>query len=105
MSVTTSANLMASPRSRWWVRPLGFVVVYYIVIKPILIVVFFIPGPWGPPVTGRLPTGERVTFYSRRHGRETDEHLVVDRGDNDARTYIVNQTHALLLVYVEIKYA
>jgi hypothetical protein len=104
MTQLNPATPSQNRRSRT-LRLLWYAFVYYLIIRPCVIILFSIPGPWGPSLSATLPLGEKVIFRCRRRGGETDELLYVDYGNKGVREYCVNCTHALGVKYARLKYA
>lgn len=84
-------------------RAFIYLACWYFVLRPILIIAFEIPGPWGPPLNVSLQEGWKVQFKCRRLGRETDELLSVVSPAGMLQEHIVNSFHALGVNYAIIR--
>lgn len=53
------------------------VVFWYLLIKPMVISLLDLPGPWGPFLTAQLPNGWVVAVQGRRNGADSQERYLV----------------------------
>ncbi|MBA4032760.1 MAG: hypothetical protein C0478_17975 [Planctomyces sp.] len=90
-------------KSKSFRRACTLLACWYFVLRPILIIAFEIPGPWGPPLNVSLQEGWEIELKCRRLGRETDEFLSVVSPSGMLQEHIVNSFHALGVNYAIVR--
>ncbi len=76
------------------------------VLRPLVLSLFRLEGRWGPPLVALVERPNKgqieLRLWHRSNGGETDEILEWIEGKKDPETYIINNTHALSLLYARI---
>ncbi len=85
------------------IRGIACLLLYYLFCRPILIVGFQIPGPYGPPVKTVLSNGDLIHLQCRRVGRESEEILFYSPNHGPEKEFVINAIHALDMWYAKIR--
>ena len=76
--------------------------VHYLFIKPIVLAVLNLAGPWRQEIVADLPDGSTAVFKSRRRGIATEDTLVLKGTDGVLHRYEVNGANNLYIIFARI---